>query len=472
MSTPTESYLTQLVNQIYRGSIIPDEPAPPLEKPLAINGLQPVLSSDYYYLSQEASQPPTGDQWYSPLNVEAIRKDFPILARKVNGKPLIWFDNAATSQKPEPVIEAISHYYREYNSNVHRGSHTLANEATDAYENAREKIRQFIGAPSRDVIVFTRGTTEAINLVAQTYGRMILRRGDPIILTMMEHHSNIVPWQLLSEQTGAVLKVVPITTDGVLDLDTYQKLLMTRPGLVALTHVSNVLGTINPVQLMIRMAHDYGVRVLIDGAQAAPHLPVNVTELDADFYVFSGHKTYGPTGIGVLYGKRELLETMPPWQGGGNMIKDVRFDYTVYNQIPHKFEAGTGNIADAIGLGAAVDYLQHIGMPVIEQHEQKLTAYAMEALTAMAGVTVIGTAPHKTSVISFTVADHSLEKLAKRLNEAGIAVRFGHHCAQPVLRHYGLEESLRVSFGLYNTKQEVDRLIEVLHQSIGKPYRL
>ncbi|HOP75259.1 MAG TPA: cysteine desulfurase [Bacillota bacterium] len=474
MTTPIENLLSQWANQIYREAIIPEDLTPFWEKSLTIDEVQSLLpyQTDYYYLQREVDPSLAEGLWHSPLDIEAIRKDFPILARKVNGKPLIWFDNAATSQKPAPVIEAISHYYREYNSNVHRGSHTLANEATDAFEKAREKVRQFIGAPSPDLIVFTRGTTEAINLVAQSYGRMILRRGDPIIITMMEHHSNIVPWQLISEQTGAVLKVVPINDDGSLDLDAYQKLLATRPALVALTHVSNVLGTINPVRLMTQMAHDYGVRVLVDGAQATPHLPVNVTELDVDFYVFSGHKTYGPTGIGVLYGKRELLEAMPPWQGGGNMIKDVHFDHTLYNRIPHKFEAGTGNIADAVGLGAAIEYLQGIGMTAISQHEQKLTAYAMNALTAIPQVRVIGTAPHKTSVISFTVANCTLEKLAHRLDEAGIAVRFGHHCAQPVLRYYGLEESLRVSFGLYNTQQEVDRFIEVLYQNIDKPYRL
>jgi len=452
MTTHVENCLAQWVNQLYRSAFISGE------------------SADFYYLNRGPGPIPGETPGVSPLNVEAVRKDFPILSRKINGKPLIWFDNAATSQKPEPVIEALAHYYREYNSNVHRGSHTLANEATDAYEKAREKVCQFIGASSPDLIVFTRGTTEAINLVAQSYGRMVLRRGDPIIITVMEHHSNIVPWQLISEQTGAVLNVVPVDDNGVLDLDVYQKLLAERPGLVALTHISNVLGTVNPVRLMIQMAHDYGVRVLVDGAQAVPHLPVDVSELDADFYVFSGHKMYGPTGIGVLYAKRELLEAMPPWQGGGNMIRDVHFDRTVYNRIPHKFEAGTGNIADAVGLGAAVDYLRRIGMAAVSQHEQQLTAYAMEALAAIPGVRIIGTAPHKAGVIAFTVADCSLERLAGRLNDAGIAFRFGHHCAQPVLRRFGLEESLRISFGLYNTRQEVDRFIEVLQQNIDRPF--
>lgn len=483
---PDVSYLDQLANKIYHETMIapssvtlartgpvgPVETLPSTEissRPHSQHesGLEPV--SQYYFLSNALPRNPVKVPDHSPgspLDLRSIRKNFPILGQQVNGNPLIWLDNAATTQKPECVIDSIRRYYREYNSNVHRGSHSLANRATDAYENARQKAGKLIGASATDQIVFVRGTTEAINLIAQTYGRMMLRRGDQILLSTMEHHSNIIPWQLLGQETGAIIRVIPLNDRGMLKLDEYEKMLTYRPRIVAFTHVSNVLGTINPVRQMIEMAHYYGARVLIDGAQAVPHFPVSVQELDADFYAFSGHKIYGPTGIGVLYGKRSLLEEMPPWQGGGSMIKEVSFEHTTYNKLPHKFEAGTGNIAAAIGLGAAVDYLQHIGLAYIESHERELTSYAGEELARIPGLRIIGTAPQKISVISFVVDNISPETLAHRLDQAGIAVRVGHHCAQPLLRHYGLTDTLRVSLGLYNTKKEINRLVEVILKAI------
>lgn len=438
-----------------------------LPKPGPTVTLNSALSESYYFLSQNRGDKALpGQSLDETYKVQAIRKDFPILQQKVNGHPLIWFDNAATTQKPKAVIEALEKFYCQSNSNVHRGAHSLAAKATDAYETAREKVRQFLGASSATEIIFLRGTTEAINLVAQTYGRAVVGKGDEILLTTMEHHSNIVPWQMLRDATGATIKVIPITEWGEINLEAYERLLVRRPRIVAITHVSNVLGTINPVREMIEMAHGYGACVLVDGAQAVAHLPVDVRELDVDFYTFSGHKIYGPTGIGVLYGKKDLLEEMPPWQGGGSMIDKVTFESTTYNRLPHKFEAGTGNIADAVGLGAAIDYLQKIGRSEMERYEKEITEYAMTELAKIRGVDLIGTSQSKTGVISFVVDGFSLDDLAGALDRRGIATRVGHHCAQPLMRHYGIEGTIRVSLGIYNTKEEIDVLIETIKTTL------
>ncbi|RCX17930.1 SufS family cysteine desulfurase [Anaerobacterium chartisolvens] len=399
---------------------------------------------------------------YAP--VEAVRGDFPILKKKINGKPLVWLDNAATTQKPFAVIDALNRYYTGYNSNVHRGAHTLARLSTEAYEAARERVRGFIGASSQEEIIFVRGTTEAINLVASSWGSINIRQGDEILLTAMEHHSNIVPWQMLMRARQAVIKVIPINARGEVMLEEYRKLLTPRTRLVSMTHVSNVLGTINPVDIMTEMAHEHGAHVMIDGAQSVPHMRVDVGRINADFYAFSGHKAYGPTGIGVLYGKRALLDKMPPWQSGGGMIKDVGFDKTTYSGLPYKFEAGTGNIADAVGLGSALEYLEKIGMDNIERHEKELTEAAMHSFSRIPGVRVIGTSPNKTSVISFTIKGVSPENAAKYLNQEGIAVRAGHHCAQPALAAYGLKSCIRASLGVYNSMED----IELLVKSVGK----
>lgn len=400
--------------------------------------------------------------WEQNAFVQSIRKDFPVLQRRINGKALIWLDNGATTQKPNQVIDTISRYYSQYNSNIHRGAHTLAKEATNAYEGAREKVRDFIGAAQPEEIIFTRGTTEAINLIAETFGEMEIHDGDEILVSMMEHHSNIVPWQKLQEEKGAVIKVIPINENGEIILEDYEKLFTPRTKLVAITHVSNVLGTINPLKTMIEAAHRNGARVLVDGAQSVPHIKVDVKDLDTDFYVFSGHKLYGPTGIGILYGKKILLEQMPPWQRGGGMIKSVSFDNTSYNNLPYKFEAGTGNIADAIGLGAAIDYLNRIGMQEITEHEKNLTLYAMDRLSEIPSLHMIGTAPDKISVLSFIIDGISPESVGEYLNKEGIAVRAGHHCAQPVLKQYGLTSSVRASIGIYNMKDEIDDLANTL----------
>lgn len=428
---------------------------------------------DYYFLSYHKPMTTSKNVKRPILNnidIHSIRNDFPILQRRINGKPLIWLDNAATTQKPRSVINTLSQYYHEYNSNIHRGAHTLATLATDAYESAREKVQSLIGASSTEEIIFVRGTTEAINLVAQTYGRKNIGTGDEILVTAMEHHSNIVPWQMLQKETGAVIKVIPINDRGEVILEEYAKMLSSRTRIVAIAHVSNVLGTINPISTMIKMAHDHDACVLIDGAQAVPHLSVNVKELDADFYAFSGHKAYGPTGIGVLYGKKALLEEMVPWQRGGGMIKDVSFSQTTYNNLPYKFEAGTGNIADAIGLGAAIDYMQNIGLKNIENHEKELTTYAMEVLSTIPGLYIIGTALNKTSVISFVINGIIPEVAARYLNQEGIALRVGHHCAQPVMERFSVASTIRASLGMYNTVEEIAALEKALFNII-KYYR-
>ena len=400
----------------------------------------------------------------SQLDVERVRKDFPILERIVHGKPLTYLDNAATSQKPWCVIDAITHYYSHYNANIHRGVYRLSEEATAAYEAAREKVRGFLGASSASEIIFVRNATEAINLVAESFVRPRLSPGDEILISHMEHHSNIVPWQLLREKTGAVLRVAPITDAGELDLKAFGNLLGPRTKFVAISHVSNALGTINPAQELVRMAHAQDVPVLLDGAQAAPHLELDLSNLDCDFYAISGHKMYGPTSIGALYGRLELLEEMPPYQGGGEMILSVRFDETIYARGPQKFEAGTPNIAGAIGLGKAVDYLQEIGLPVIQAHEDDLLSYATRAVSAVPGVRLIGTARSKVGVLSFLLGEIHPHDVGTILDREGIAVRTGHHCAQPIMERFGVVATTRASFGIYNTREEVDRLVTGLHR--------
>ncbi len=398
--------------------------------------------------------------------VAAWRADFPILHRTVYGKPLVYLDNAATTQKPRVVIETLQHFYSELNSNVHRGVYYLSEQATELYEDARRTVQRFIGAASPQEIVFVRGTTEAINLVAHCMARTRLRAGLEILLTQMEHHSNIVPWQLAAEQTGARLRVIPITASGELKLDHEDELFTERTALLAVVHVSNSLGTINPVRELIGKAHEYGIPVLVDGAQAVAHLPVNIQELDCDFYAFSGHKVYGPTGIGVLYAKRYWLEEFPPYQGGGDMIRSVTFERTLYNEVPYKFEAGTPNIAGAIGLKAALEYVQSLGLERIAAHEQQLLAYATEQLESIPGVRIIGTARHKASIVSFTVEGIHPHDLGTIADREGIAIRVGHHCTQPVMDFFGIPATARASFALYNTPEEIDRLVAAVQKAI------
>lgn len=395
----------------------------------------------------------------APFDVAAIRRDFPILERQVNGKPLVFLDSAASSQMPQPVIDRFVRYQQTEHANVHRGVHTLSQEATEAYEGVRRKVRALIGAREDREIIYTRGTTEAINLVAQSYGRAFIGAGDEILLSAMEHHANIVPWQMLCQEKGCVIRVIPMDDRGVLDMAAYRELLTDRTKFVSVTHVSNALGTINPVGEIIRLAHERGVPVLVDGAQAAPHLRVDVSELDADFYVFSGHKMCGPTGIGILYGKAELLEKMPPWQGGGDMILSVSFEKTTYNTLPHKFEAGTPPIAAAIALGTAIDYLQALGLDRIAAYEHDLLAYATVRVSALPGVRIIGTAPEKAAVLSFVIDGVHPHDIGTILDQEGIAVRAGHHCAQPVMQRMGVPATARASFAFYNTVEEVDALV-------------
>jgi cysteine desulfurase/selenocysteine lyase len=398
------------------------------------------------------------------FDVHAVRRDFPALQERVNGKPLVWFDNAATTHKPQSVIDRIAYFYAHENSNIHRAAHELAARATDAYEGAREKVRAFLGAGSVEEIIFVRGATEAINLVAKTWGWQHVGEGDEIIVSNLEHHANIVPWQQLAAAKGAKLKVIPVDDTGQVLLDEYKKLLTDRTKLVAVTQVSNALGTVTPVKDIVALAHRAGAVALVDGAQSVSHMRVNVQDLDADFFVFSGHKVFGPTGIGVVYGKRALLDDMPPWQGGGNMIADVTFERTLFQPAPNKFEAGTGNIADAVGLGAAIDYVQRIGMENIARYEHDLLAYATHHLQPIAGVRLFGTATDKASVLSFVLHGYSTEEVGKAMNQEGIAVRTGHHCAQPILRRFGLETTVRPSLAFYNTCEEVDRMIAVVRR--------
>ena len=391
--------------------------------------------------------------------VHRYRADFPLLARRVRDKPLVYLDNAATAQKPRQVLEALDGYYRGYNSNVHRGVHTLSEQATEAYETARDRIRGFINAASRQEIIFVRGTTEAINLVAQSYGRGRLGAGDEIIVSEMEHHSNIVPWQLLCEQTGARLKVIPINDAGELDMDEYKRLLGGNTRIVAVGHISNALGTINPVAELTALAHGAGAVTVIDGAQAVPHTRLDVAALDCDFYAFSGHKLFGPTGIGVLYGKQALLEAMPPYHGGGDMIKMVTFEKTLYNDLPCKFEAGTPYIAGVIGLGAAVDYVNRVGMDQIQDYEHELLQYATQAVAGVPGLKLIGTAAEKAGILSFVIDGIHPHDLGTILDHEGIAIRAGHHCAMPVMERYAVPATSRASFAFYNTREEVDKLV-------------
>ena len=401
----------------------------------------------------------------SSFDVEAIRKDFPILNREVQGNPLVYLDNAATSQKPQSVIDKLVSYYSEINANVHRGVHTLSQEATEEYEGARSKVRNFINAKEDAEIIFTRGTTEGINLVAQTLGVQRVGEGDEVIISNMEHHSNVVPWQILCDQIGAHLRVVPINDDGELLMDEYEKLLSPRTKLVSIVHLSNALGTINPVKDIVAIAHQHGVSVLLDGAQSAPHLPVDVQDLDCDFYTFSGHKLYGPTGIGILYGKRELLESMPPFQSGGDMIKSVTFEKTLYNDLPYKFEAGTPHIAGAIGLGAAVDYVNTIGLDRAAAYEQELLEYGTEQLQAIEGLKLIGTAQHKSGVLSFLLEGIHPHDIGTVLDTQGIAIRTGHHCTQPLMQRFQIPATARASLAFYNTKAEIDALVEGIHKT-------
>ena len=392
------------------------------------------------------------------FDVERIRRDFPILRQQVRGKPLVYLDNAATSQKPQVVIDAIRHYYERDNANIHRGVHFLSERATEEYERARRTAQHFLNAADSREIIFVRGTTEAINLVAQTYGRKNVAAGDEIVVTAMEHHSDIVPWQLLCEEKGARLRVAPINDRGELLVEEFEKLLGPRTKLVALAHVSNALGTINPVAELIEMAHRWNAAVLLDGAQAAPHVAIDVQALGCDFYAFSGHKVYGPTGIGVLHGKAALLDAMPPYQGGGDMISSVTFEKTTYNRLPYKFEAGTPNVSGAIGLGAALDYVTGLGLAKIAAHEEDLLAYATSAVSAIPGITLIGTAQQKAGVLSFVMDGIHPHDIGTILDQEGIAVRTGHHCAQPVMQRFDVPATARASFALYNTREEVDAL--------------
>ncbi|HEX6891542.1 MAG TPA: cysteine desulfurase [Chryseolinea sp.] len=401
------------------------------------------------------------------LDVETLRKQFPVLHQQVNGRDLVYFDNAATSQKPLSVINALTDYYQSYNANIHRGIHTLAEKATRAYENTREVAKNFINARSVQEIVFTRGVTEGINLVASSYGRTFINEGDEIIISGLEHHSNIVPWQFVRDEKKATLKVIPVTDDGQLDLDAYKKLLSKKTKIVSVNHASNSMGTVNPIKEMIQLAHEAGALVLIDGAQAGAHLAIDVQDLDCDFYVVSSHKMYGPTGTGFLYGKKDILEKMPPYHGGGEMIKEVTFEKTTYNDLPYKFEAGTPNIGDVVALKYAMEFILSLGRETIGAHEHELLAYATSRVSSLKGIRLIGTAPEKVSVLSFTVEGIHPFDIGQMLDARGIAVRTGHHCTQPLMDRFGIEGTVRASFAVYNTKKEIDQLVEGLERIIN-----
>ncbi len=473
-------------------NLLPYEQEQPFESELkeALKGLQLSLpkqqlptdfsginNNSYYFISVNESlhfgkksensiHPNKGitDLVSPPFDVNLVRKDFPILKEKVNGKPLIWLDNAATTQKPQSVIDRIAYFYQHENSNIHRAAHELAARATDAYEAARQKVKSFLNASSQDEIIFVRGATEAINLVAKSWGEQNLNSGDEIIVSHLEHHANIVPWQQLAERKGLKLKVIPVDEDGQVILSEYAKLLGPKTKLVSFTQVSNALGTVTPAKQIVEMAHLAGAKVLVDGAQSVSHMKVDVQALNCDWFVFSGHKVFGPTGIGVVYGKQELLNDTQPWQGGGNMIMDVTFKHTTYHNAPARFEAGTGNIADAVGLGAAIDYVTRIGMDLIYQYEHYLLVYATRLLKEVPGLRLIGTAQDKASVLSFVLEGYRTEEVGKVLNQEGIAVRSGHHCAQPILRRFGVEATVRPSLAFYNTCGEIDTLVATLHK--------
>ncbi len=427
----------------------------------------PSGTPDFYFLQHAHAPQATASaaplqNVHAGFDINAVRRDFPILQERVNGHQLIWLDNAATTQKPNAVIKRISEFYEHENSNIHRAAHTLAARATDAYEHARNVVARFIHAPSAENIIFVRGTTEAINLIAQSWGRQNIQQDDEIVISWLEHHANIVPWQMLCAETGAKLRVAPVDEDGQIILAEYQKLLNSRTKLVSFTQVSNALGTVTPAHTMIEMAQRAGAKVLLDAAQSISHLPTDVQSLNCDWLVFSGHKVFGPTGIGVVYGKAELLESMPPWQGGGNMIEDVTFEHTVYQPAPARFEAGTGNIADAVGLGAALEYVERLGISNIAHYEHELLLYGIESLKRISGVRLIGTAKEKTSVLSFVLDGHNTQEVGAALNRYGIAVRSGHHCAQPILRRFGLESTVRPSLAFYNTHAEIDQLASAI----------
>ena len=402
------------------------------------------------------------------FDIKKIRNDFPILKQTIHGKPLIYFDNAATSQKPQIVIDTLKEYYEEYNSNIHRGVHFLSAKATDRYEFARGKVKVFINAKEASEIIFVRGTTEGINLVASSYGGTFLNKGDEIIISAMEHHSNIVPWQLLRDKKGVILKIIPVNDSGEIIFEEFEKLITDRTKFVSIVHISNSIGTINPVKEIISIAHKHKIPVLLDGAQSAPHIKIDVRDLDCDFFAFSGHKVFGPTGIGVIYGKKELLEKMPPYQGGGDMIKTVTFEETIYNDLPYKFEAGTPNVADVIGLGAAIDYVNKIGKENISKYENDLLKYGTEKLSRIPGLKIIGTAKQKASVISFLVGDIHPYDTGTILDQLGIAVRTGVHCTQPIIDQFKIPGTVRASFCFYNTKEEID----ALEQGIKKVIRM
>jgi len=425
--------------------------------------------SAFYFLDAGApaaghAVPQAGGGAHPAFDVHAVRRDFPILQERVNGRQLVWFDNAATTQKPQAVIDRLAHFYAHENSNIHRAAHELAARATDAYEQARETVRRFIGAASTEEIIFVRGTTEAINLVAKSWGAKNIGPGDEIILSHLEHHANIVPWQQLASEKGARIRVIPVDDSGQVLLGEYQRLLGERTKIVAVTQVSNALGTVVPVKEIVDLAHRAGACALVDGAQSVSHMRVDMRQLDADFFVFSGHKIFGPTGIGVVYGKRDVLQDMPPWQGGGNMIADVTFERTVYQDPPTRFEAGTGNIADAVGLGAALEYVERVGIENIGRYEHALLEYATHHMKTIDGVHLIGTARDKASVLSFVLEGSTTEEVGKALNQEGIAVRTGHHCAQPILRRFGLETTVRPSLAFYNTCEEIDRMVAVVRR--------
>lgn len=452
-----------------RALFVPVQTAAPVD---AGTPTRPAWGSSFYFLDEMTSPGRTGQgsefaSAYPPFDVNAFKRDFPILKELVNGRPLIWLDNAATTQKPQAVIDRLSYFYQHENSNIHRAAHELAARATDAYEESREKVRRFFNAPFANEIIFVRGTTEGINLVAQSWGRQNIVEGDEIVITWLEHHANIVPWQQLCAEKGAKLRVAPVDDNGQILLEEYQKLLSSRTKLVAFSQVSNALGTITPARQMIEMAHRVGARVLVDGAQSVSHMRVDVQQLDCDWFVFSGHKVFGPTGIGALFGKAELLDAMPPWQGGGNMIQDVTFEKTTYHGAPARFEAGTGNIADAVGLGAAIDYVEHIGIDNISRYEHQLMAYATRGLSTVPGLRLIGTAAEKAGVLSLALKGFTSEAVGEALNREGIAVRSGHHCAQPILRRFGLESTVRPSLALYNTCADIDVLVTALRRIQG-----
>ena len=448
-------------------------PFSPFAPPAAAPGTPASTGPSFYFMEQAGPgpvTPPPGAAtpqaslhgFSGPFDVASIRRDFPILEERVNGRQLVWLDNAATTQKPRLVIDRLKYFYEHENSNIHRAAHELAARATDAYESARDKVRGFLNAGSSKEIVFVRGATEAINLVAQSWGRQHVGKDDEIIVSTLEHHANIVPWQQLATEKGAKLRVTPVDDSGQLLLDEYGKLLNSKTKLVAFTQVSNALGTITPAKQIIEAAHSAGAKVLLDGAQSVSHMAVNVQDLNPDWFVFSGHKVFGPTGIGVLYGKEALLSETQPWQGGGNMIQDVTFERTIYQPAPNKFEAGTGNIADAVGLGAAIDYVQSIGLDRISEYEHQLLLYATRFLQEIPGLRLIGTAKEKAGVLSFVVDGYRTEDIGSALNREGIAVRSGHHCAQPILRRFGVESSVRPSLALYNTCADIDALISAL----------